>query len=487
MTSEAKRLHPAAMILNIIKTIRQSIVGFLPLIILAVGEGAWMYALIAGGLIIAFIIIASVLSWLRYSYRLEEDQIRIEQGIIIRKKRTISKHRIQSIDLSQNIIHRIFGLTKVQIETAGSDHNIDASLAAVKMEEGKIVHDQLKYKKESIAVTEEDKAEAVTEQEEPASLASKTITTNELIIAGSTSGAFGIILGIFGIGFSQIESFIPDRLYTDVTSWLFSQAVQLLIAIGVFMLIVLWVLGVLATVIQHWKFTVTRYEKELFITRGLLEKKQSTIPLKRIQAVGIKESIIRQPLGFASVYVEIASGEVTNTQEMHTLIFPLLRKKHVQAFLEELLPEYEYSTDGMRKLPKRALPYYLFRAGILPLIATIVLAFIFPEFVWIPIIITLLFCLYGYSIYKSTGYLIKDNQLLIQSRMLGKDTAMIHRNRLQMMQKKQHILHRKQNLASLDTAILNKFLGRHFIVRELEAEQLYQITSWYSYSERTSS
>ncbi|WP_073202483.1 PH domain-containing protein [Gracilibacillus kekensis] len=478
--SEPKRLHPAAMIFNIIQSIRQSIFGVLPLVILAVGNDAWFYVIIGASVLAALIIIFSVLSWYRYTYQLEEDQIRIHQGILIRKKRTISKHRIQSIDLSQNIIHRIMGLTKVQIETAGSDHRIDAALSAVKMAEGKKIHDQLKYKKQMMEEEVED-VEAAGEESIAEAVAQRKITPNALLVAGSTSGSFGIIIGLFGLVFSQFESVIPDRFYNQVTEWLFSQAAQILIIFAIIVLILLWILGVLATIIQYWNFTITRYEKELFITRGLLEKKQSTIPLKRIQAVGIKETLIRQPLGLATMYVEIASGDISQNQEMHTLIFPLLRKSQVKSFLQELLPEYQYEIEGMTKLPKKALPYYLIRSAILPLIATIVIAVMFFEFAWIPLIITFLACVYAYFQFKATGYLLNENQLLVQSRTLSKDTALVQHKRLQSFKKKQHILHRKQNLATIDTAILNKFMGRHFVVKELTVEDVDKIADWYSY------
>ncbi len=485
MMSEPKRLHPAGMIFNIIQAIRQSVFGFLPIVIIAVGNDAWFYVILGASILIGLIILFSVLSWFRYTYQLEEDQIRIEQGILIRKKRTISKHRIQSIDLSQNIIHRIFGLTKVQIETAGSDHRIDAALSAVTMADGKMLHDQLKYKQQAAVVDEnEGPAQELNEEVPEKDYPQKKVTPKALIVAGSTSGSFGIILGLFGLAFSELETFIPDRFYNQATEWVFSQAVQVLIAFAIIVLILLWMLGVLQTLIQYWNFTITRYDKELFITRGLLEKKQSTIPLKRIQAVGIKETIIRQPLGLASVYVEIASGEIGQNQDMHTLIFPLMRKKHIPSFLKELLPEYRYQPEGMVKLPTKALPYYMVRTVLIPLIVTIVIAIQYFEFAWIPLIVTLLACIYGYFQFKTTGYLIQDQQLLVQTRTISKDTALVPHKRLQSLQKKQHILHRKQGLATLDTAILNKFVGRHFIVRELRVEDVDHIAEWYSYREK---
>src|SRR5690606_37705577 len=191
MMYEPKRLHPAAMIISVINTVRQVIFGLIPLIIIAINTDMGKYVLLGIIVLVLLIIVSSVLTWLRYTYTLEEDQIRIEQGLIVRKKRTISKHRIQSIDLSQNIVHRILGLTKVQIETAGSDQKIDATLHAVTMEEGKIIHDQLKYTQQSKTLVTDEEVEEKEEKEqvvEEKNYPSRKITLQKLFIVGSTSG-----------------------------------------------------------------------------------------------------------------------------------------------------------------------------------------------------------------------------------------------------------------------------------------------------------
>lgn len=482
MMSKPKRLHPAAVIFNITQTLKQSILGFLPIVIALISNGAASYLMIGIPIVIVLIILLSFLSWFRFTYQLEEDQLRIERGILVRKKRTISKHRIQSIDLSQNIIHRIFGLTKVEIETAGSDSATDAALSAVAMNAGKALHDALKDKK---AVNGTD-TEGYTEEQEldvkqEAFLTKRKITIQALLITGSTSASFGILIGIFGVIFSQIETLIPNHFYDEATRWLISLGMQIIIILAIIVLVFLWLLSILYTVIKDWNFTITRYEKELFITKGLLEKKQSTLPLKRIQAIGIKESPIHQLLGLVKVYVEIASGDANNRQEMHTIIFPLLRKKEFKSFLAAFLPEYHYRTENLNRLSKKALPYYLLRAIYLPLLAVITVGIFFSSYTWIPLTLMIITALYGIMVFQSTGYAMDVKQITIQTRKFSKDTALIQQHRIQALQQKQHFLHRKQSLATIDIAILNKASGRHFIIREADIADGRRITDWYSY------
>ncbi|WP_226035141.1 PH domain-containing protein [Aquibacillus saliphilus] len=476
MMSSPKRLHPAAMIFTVITSIKQLVYALIPIIILFSNDGFFNYVIL-GIIGIAILLIGhSILSWLRYTYIVEGDQLRIEQGVIIRTNRTISKNRIQSIDLTQGIIHRLFGLTKVQIETAGSDRSVDAALSAVTFEEGQYLHNELKHKNETSAVGEDS-------GEKPG-LATKAISNKRLLIAGSTSGSFGVILSLVALAFSELESFIPETVYTSTTRWLSSQAMEFLIVVAFVLFILLWGLGILGIVIKYGKFTITRYENELFITRGLLEKKQMTIPIKRIQAVSIKETLIRQPLGFATLSVEIAGGEQENKKVTETLLFPLLKKSDVPAFLSEILPEYQNMPDSYSQVPKRGLIYYLLRTTIIPILALIGVAIALPEWIILPIIVVLVSIALGIAQYRTASYHLTESQLTLRLRLLSKETVMLKTKRIQAVEKSQHILHRKQDLANMKFSVLNNFGGKHYLVNELALADSDKIVDWYSYRKK---
>ncbi|WP_232827955.1 PH domain-containing protein [Paraliobacillus sp. X-1268] len=478
--SEAKRLHPAAIIFRAINTIRQSIFGLLPIILIASNDGFFKYVILGVIVLTIVFIVLNVIGWMKFTYQLDEDQLRIEQGIFIRKKRTISKNRIQSIDLSQNIIHRIFGLTKVQIETAGSDQDVDAALSAVTFTEGQWLHDQLKAKRPTATNSEEKLVEEDTKPE--GDYPSRTISFRKLFIAGSTSGSFGIILALLAFLSSQVETLIPDKFYQETTTWLISQAIETIVLLSILFFIGVWLVGILGTMIKYGNFTITRYEEELYITRGLLEKKQTTIPLKRIQAVGITQSIIRQPLGLATIFVEIAGGETDKQEGTNTILFPLLGKNKIHDFLDEIIPEYSNLPENYTPLPKRALPYYLLRSIWIPLLASIAVGIFFIDWIWIPLIVLALSILLGILTHRTTGFKLTESMLTLQMRQLSKETIMLKQKRIQAFEKKQHILHRKQGLATLKGSILNNFFGRDYILAELEEEDVDRIADWYSYN-----
>ena len=96
-------------------------------------------------LLLSFHSLREFLSWLRFTYRIEEGELRIESGFFVKKKRYIPFERIQSLDFSEGILQRLFGLVKVKVETAGSSGSgeAEAVLTAITKAEAKAIQDIL--------------------------------------------------------------------------------------------------------------------------------------------------------------------------------------------------------------------------------------------------------------------------------------------------------------------------------------------------------
>ncbi len=81
------------------------------------------------------------------------------------------------------------------------------------------------------------------------------------------------------------------------------------------------------TALQYANFTAKRKGKDIIITRGLIERHQMTIPLARIQAVKIKENILRETIGFATVMLVSAGGSITEKRPLLSYFHSYGRKK----------------------------------------------------------------------------------------------------------------------------------------------------------------
>src|SRR3712207_3280280 len=136
MSSE-KRLHPVAMLVGAINTLRRWVSGLvIPGVVLLVSQGfsLWTVTLFLLGLIVVAALAAlwSFLSWRATTYAVAGNSFRLRQGVFQRNERTIPLEHVQSVDTVQGIIQRAFGIYEVRIETAGGGASEpDASLAAL--------------------------------------------------------------------------------------------------------------------------------------------------------------------------------------------------------------------------------------------------------------------------------------------------------------------------------------------------------------------
>src|SRR5690625_346680 len=78
------RLHPVSIIVDYTKIIKETIFGFGIGLIITLKESLFYFILFAV-LFLLVLLIYSVLSWLRFTYYVEGDELRIEQGVFIRR------------------------------------------------------------------------------------------------------------------------------------------------------------------------------------------------------------------------------------------------------------------------------------------------------------------------------------------------------------------------------------------------------------------
>lgn len=468
--AKPQRLHPAAMFFSLIQVLKEAILGFGIGLVFTLKESVF-YFFIFAAIFLVLLLVFSVLSWWRFTYRVEDNELRIEQGIFIRKKRYISINRIHKIDVTANVIHRLFKLVKVQIDTASSGDGAEVMLSAVKMTKAVRLRRALQKNRRPIDVRTEEVRE-VPKRKAP---------WRRLFIAGSTSGTAGFLLLIMLTVFSQIEELIPAKVYKSVYSFVFEAGVFFLVVSMIFFVFILWIVGIAGTMIKYGNFTVEKRENELFIKRGLIETKELTIPFERIQAISIQQSIIRQPLKYVKISAVVAGGSF-DRQELFPVLFPLMREADVEPFLEEFLPDYGEVEKVFTPLAKKGLKYYLFQSSILFILALVPVVYFIPNFSWIIIALLAVSIWIGFLRHRDGGYCIRDKRLTLRMRHLfEKETVTMYRRRVQAMEKKQHRIQQYDKIATVKMSLIGSDgLGTHFRLKHLKATDVDEIADWFS-------
>jgi putative membrane protein len=469
--SDPQRQHPVAAIAKALDIIRGNFITILVFIFLGGGDEATFTLYWIVGTIVA-LLVWGVISWLRFSFRVEEGELYIEQGVLVRKKIYLTSDRIQVIDISAGVVQRLFGLVAVEVKTAGSSSK-EAKISALSREKAQAL---------KVKLWQEHKEASMEEEENP--YRTYSLDTPDLLVAATTSGRMGVALSIVGAGFSQIDQLIAeDQIYQFVENHIpRSTSLSLVVLSIIAILACSWLLSFLSTIIAYYDFEIEVRDSELLITRGLFEKTQLTIPFNRIQAVQVKEELMRQPFGYVSLVIE--SAGYGDSQGNSATLFPLIKKGEMYSFLEEVLPEYNYKINGSHKrAPRRALRRYLFRMlwWTLPVILLLWGTVPYGGYAWLLLLPALLL---GYQQYRDAGIRSEDETLILSSRLLSKKTAIVKKYRTQATMLKRNPFQSRLDLQDFTIHVASGNQGRSFTVRDLSEETVQHFWQWMRHQDK---
>lgn len=482
MMSEPRRLHPISIIFELFILLKQVIIPLLLWFVVFLKDSEQTgvirdYAPWIGlGILLLLMTVVSIIKWRRYTYWVENRELRIEYGLFVRKKRYIPFDRIQSLDFSEGILHRPFGLVKVKVETAGAnDDKAEADLTAVKLD----VATRLK----SIVAEARDSQDAIqgyAEIKRKETMLYK-ITRRQLLFVASTSGRAGLVISAILAFGAQFDEWIPfDKIWNEM-----SQVVRagyfLLTAIVLGVLVLSWGLSVVMVYLKYNGFTLRHVGDDFVITRGLLEKRTITIPIRKVQAVRIIESPIRQPFGYACVVVEYAGG-ANGEEHAEGMLMPIVRKKDIGQLLQATLADYLFAIP-FHPAPKRAKRrFYLVNM----ILATFIAAGLT---IWLGAYGALAFVLlpmaWGLGIwrYRSVGWNITENQLTVRYRVIAQQTVLLKKHRMQSLDVTVNWWQNRADLATVSTAVMSVGNAGAGVVH-IDKQDAATIYEWYAPKKR---
>ncbi|WP_100398607.1 PH domain-containing protein [Bacillus sp. FJAT-44742] len=483
--NKGKRMHGAAIVILFFGRIKDFLIPLiLAFVVGGTGPNIFGFRLVFP-IILAIMLIHSLLYWLTYRYSIEEGELRIKQGIFIKKNRYIRRHRVQSFDVTAGVLQRLFRLVKVRIETAGGGNEPEVEIVAVTKGEAKELRSMLLNRgtTEEDDTTVEETAEKKEEELEahPVDYQWK-LPVRDLFIAGLTSGGVGLVLSAVLALFTQVDQLLPETFYETTLGFFVESSIFVIIILIFLITLIAWIISIFITVIKYGNFSVVKRGNDLIISRGLLETRQLTLNIKRITTVRYVATMIRQPLGFTSVYVESAGGG-SSDEQLSTLLLPLVRKKAANEILNEIVPDYVIEKQ-LTPLPKRALIRFMVRAVIPVLIVVIPAAVWLPFGNWLLIFIPVAFAL-GWLRYKDGGHAVTKRHVIFQTRHFNLTREVVPKKRIQSVEKSHSLFQRRMDLCTFTVSILSTAGGKSFSVRDMAEDDGNDLYQWYSFEKET--
>jgi putative membrane protein len=361
--------------------------------------------------ILLFLIPATIAALMRYfTFRLryEGTELVISSGILFRNERHVPYARIQNLDAVRNVAHRLFGVAEVRVETGGSK----APEATIS-----VLHETVfeEMRRRIFAGRAEVVAEApqvsTTNEATPRSAEPEGGRTllylplRELLLNGLlenrgmviVAAAYGVLweAGLFRSMWEQLTSgayapgFLRDIIATVAAGRLPSVGRLAILLVGVVgLLLLVRLLSMAWSFLRLHEFRLTRVGEDLRTEYGLLTRVTTTVPLKRVQSLTVRESPLQRLVERMSVRVETAGGHGSHhdRQSNHARewLAPIIRRSAVPALVSDVLPGFDLDSVMWQPLHPRA-----FRRAIKPalLIAFITAAPFVVWFGWIGLLI----------------------------------------------------------------------------------------------------
>ncbi len=268
----------------------------------------WLVALIAAGFVV-FSVGSLLFTWLKLEYRVGADELRIGSGLLSRNSRAIPFDRVTDVDLEQGLLHRLFGLARVRLETGASAgaKNEDGVLDTIALGRAEALRDHIRARRGRLPL-----AAIEADVDTPPLFA---MDRRRVAIAGLFNFSLAVVAGLFGVTqtFGDVLGFDPFKRSFWILVAERSGPLQQLILAHQFIAVIggaltLTLLGVatgfVRTLLREHGFRLDRTESGLRRRRGLLTLTDVTVPVRRVQATIVASGPIRRAFGWCELKLQ---------------------------------------------------------------------------------------------------------------------------------------------------------------------------------------
>lgn len=437
------------MLVAILRGAPSTLLG-LPIALRVVSDVGWPATIAIMAAAIAVTAGVRYIGWRRFTYRLTDNALVIDSGILARNHREIPLRRVQDVDVERKPLQRLLGLARVTFETAGSGDD-EATLDSVSVAEAARLRDAVRARATI--------AEASPDTPAPA------IETAPVLFAMAVPRVLGwglfnfslVWLAVLFGGLQYLDDWFEFRWWSrGFWSSLGARVEPIGSAISpgwALLLIPLGLLGVVAglirTLLRDYGFTLSDEGTRLRRSRGLLTHSEVVIALKRVQLAIIDNGFVRRRLGWARLRVQTLTGDEGAAK---VDLAPHARGDEIDALIERLslarLP-----ADAMTRVSQRHVWRAIVHEVGLPGSALLIAAAFNPLFLLLaPALVPAL--IHALLRRRHHRYAIADHRLHVQAGVMARTQWAIPARNIQVLTIKRSPIQRLLGTATLypDTA-----------------------------------
>lgn len=404
------------------------------------GSGAALPVLLAVLGILFLILLWQYVVWAKTYISIPGNTIVIERETMNRKKNTIGIRNISNVNTEQNLFEMLIGTCKVKLDTN--------SLSTADRTDVKIVlrkPDAIRFKEEILSLMQdsaEEQSRVMADTEAAytvrAGLGDMMVhgffsinLVSVLILLGCVAGAAEVLSGALGQGLAGRS--------------LMSIAASMLVG-AVFFFSALW--DIMRGFFRYHNFKAGRDRDRLYISYGLTKKVNYMIPVDKINAVKLNQSLLARLAGrYMAEIINVGMGDDESEKQSFLVLY--CRKSKMETYIRELLPEF----SGLLDTPVKRQPSSVWFVWILPVLAYLACAagalaaslLLLPDTWKVPAVltaagVTLLVFVFMVCRFFTAGSKIEKNFLKLANGYMGRRFVCIPYAKIQYVQLEQNFL-----------------------------------------------
>lgn len=449
-----------------------------------------------GGVIILILLIGvyQVLVWSKTFISIDENSIVIERNTVNVKKNTIGIKNISNVNTEQTMFEMLLGTCKLKLDTnsLSTADETDVKILLKKTDAEKLQ----KYILDLLRQNEMSARQMLRQNETESQYISDTTMAGKMgqveemdYDVGATVGDV-MIHGLFSIKVVSIVALLfliagtIGTVMTAIEEGDFGKGIveTIFSVMAMFLFAISFIRDIADGFIRYYNFKIKRNENKLYIRYGLLKKVNYTIPVDKINALRLKQTMFARLSGmYMAEIINIGMGD--EDAEAESFFLPYCKKAKLQKEIEKLLPELaETITLPISKQPRETwiawlVPYiaYFITLGAVGYVATD----IFTEYTkWILLgmtAVTALVILMSVLRYFTAGCTVADNYIVLANGYFGRRLSYISYDKIQHVQLQQNVLAKicriqKGNIFLL-ASLVNRVHGIPYF-KEQEVEKL---------------
>ncbi|MGD9525213.1 PH domain-containing protein [Pseudonocardia sp.] len=432
-----------------------NLAGLLPfvLILLITGQGDLSRLWYAAGAAVV-VVLFGVLRWRTTRYRITDERVELHTGLFNRQRRSVPRDRIRTVDTTAKLLHRLFGLSVVQVSAAAGAGQDDAglSLDAVGKPEAERLRLALLTRSRAVSAvpTPAGPQEIAAQQAEElarlnwAWIRFAPLTVSSLVAVGAFVGALFNIVGDVGLSPGDLVDTAGDR---------FAMSLLLAVLVLVAALVGIAVAGAMLLFAERWfGYRLTREpDGTLRVRRGLLTRRSLSVAEERLRGVELSEPALLR-LGRGGQAKAVSTG-LSGGGEGGVLGPPApIAEGHRLA--AAVLRDGPVTRTPLRRHPRAALVRRLNRAvgGAVVLVALLWLldvALFGTGLGPVALLLLPLAALVGYDRWRNLGHALTERYLVARHGSLLRRTVVLQRGGVIGWTLRQSVFQRRSGLVTL--------------------------------------